>query len=366
MSDLLSRRALNRATLDRQLLLGRTDLSIAQVLTRVVGMQAQNPNPPYYGLWARIEGFTTGQLADLVTKREVVRLSLMRCTIHLVTADDCLLLRPLLQPVHQRAILTAYGKMIDGLDPVRVNAVGRQLLESEPMTFAVLGERLAEHFPERDGHALAMVVRSLSPLVQVPPRGLWGFSGQAAHTTAESWLGRPLRTGASLDELFLRYLAGFGPASVKDVQTWSGLTRLGEVATRLRPKLRTFRDEHGAELFDLPDAPRPGEQAAAPVRFVAEFENMLLSYADRTRIIAEEHRKKIFTVNGLVPGTFLLDGFAAGTWKVAATRKAASLTLRPFGKLTKKDTAALQREGAHLLQFAAPGLPHDIVFADPW
>ena len=150
MSDLLSRRALNRATLGRQLLLGRSDLTIAQVLTRVVGMQAQNPNPPYYGLWARIEGFTTDQLAALVTRREVVRLSLMRSTIHLVTADDCLLLRPLLQPVHERGMLTTYGKMIDGLDPARINMVGRELLESSPMTFAVLGERLAAHFPGRD------------------------------------------------------------------------------------------------------------------------------------------------------------------------------------------------------------------------
>ncbi|GIH04125.1 hypothetical protein Rhe02_21920 [Rhizocola hellebori] len=366
MIDLLSTRALNRATLERQLLLSRAGLSIAQVLTRVVGMQAQNPNPPYYGLWARIEGFTADQLAAQVTARQVVRLSLMRGTIHLVTADDCLLLRPLLQPVHERGMLAAYGKQLDGLDPAQVNTAGRRLLEDQPMTFAVLGEALSRTFPGRDPHALAMVVRTLSPLVQVPPRGLWGFSGQAAHTTAESWLGRPLRTDAGLDELFLRYLAGFGPASVRDVQAWSGLTRLGEVATRLRPKLRVFRDEAGVELFDLPDSPRPGEQTGAAVRFVAEFENMLLSYADRTRIIAEEHRKKIFTVNGLVPGTFLLDGFAAGTWKVAATRKAASLTLRPFAKVTKKDAAALEREGARLLQFAAPGVPHDIAFGTPW
>jgi hypothetical protein len=366
VSDLLSRRALNRATLERQLLLSHSTLTIAQVLTRVVGMQAQNPNPPYYGLWARIEGFTADQLAALVTARQVVRLSLMRSTIHLVTAEDCLLLRPLLQPMHERALLAGYGKQIDGLDPAAINAAGRELLESEPMTFAVLGQRLGRTFPGRDGHALAMVVRTLSPLVQVPPRGLWGASGQAAHTTAESWLGRPLRTDAVLDELFLRYLAGFGPASVRDVQAWSGLTRLGEVATRLRPTLRVFRDENGVELFDLPDSARPGEQAAAPVRFVAEFENMLLSYADRTRIIAEEHRKKIFTVNGLVPGTFLLDGFAAGTWKVTATRKAASLTLRPFGKVTKKDTSALEREGLRLLRFAAPNVPHDITFTTPW
>ncbi len=366
MSDRLGPRALNRATLDRQLLLARSTLSIPQALHAVAGMQAQAPNPPYYGLWTRLERFTADQLSALVTAREVVRLSLMRCTIHLVTADDGLLLRPLLQPVHDRGLQASYAKQLAGLDLAKVTAVGRQLLERTPMTFAALGTELAQHFPGHDGHALAMTLRNLAPLVQVPPRGLWGASGQATHTTAESWLGRPQRRDATVDELVRRYLAAYGPASVRDVQVWSGLTKLGEVAARLRPALRVFRDDNGVELFDLPDSPRPAPEVAAPVRFLAEFDNMLLSYADRTRIITEENRKKIFTVNGLVPGTFLLDGFAAGTWKVAATRHAATLTLRPFGKLSKKDSSALQREGLALLAFAAPGVPHDVAFGEPW
>lgn len=365
MGDLLSRRAINRATLDRQLLLRRSRLSIGEVLERVVGMQAQAPNPPYYGLWTRLADFTTDQLAELVNRREVVRIALMRSTIHLVTADDCLMLRPLIQPVHERGLQTGYGKAIADIDPASLVAAGRELVEKQPMTFATLGAELAARWPGRDTHALAMAVRTWAPLVGVPPRGLWGSSGQAAHTTAESWLARPLRTDATLDEMFIRYLAGFGPASVKDVQVWSGLTRLKEVADRLRSSLKVFRDENGVELFDLPTSSFVDEDEQAPVRFMAEFENMLLSYADRSRIISEEHRKRIFTPNGLIPGTFLVDGFVAGTWKIASKKASATLNIAPFAKLSKKDTAAVQAEGARLLDFAAAGAAHEIVFLQP-
>jgi len=251
--------------------------------------------------------------------------------------------------------LAGHAKRIEGLDMQAVLADAVQILEAEPVTFAVLGKRLAEKYPGADEQALGVLARTFAPLVQVPPRGLWGSSGQAAHTTARVWLGRDLPTGVSADEMVLRYLAGFGPASVADAQVWSGLTRLKEVFERLRPRLRTFRDGNGVELFDLPDSPRPGGDVDAPVRLVAEFENMLLSYADRSRIISEEHRKRIFTPNGLIPGTFLLDGVVAGTWRLTVKKKAALLEFSPFGKVSKRDRAALQAEGAALLAFAAPG-----------
>lgn len=359
MGEILDRRALNRATLQRQFLLRRVNKPVVDVLHQVVGMQAQLPNPPYFGLWARLTGFAPAMLSDLVTRREVVRLSLMRGTIHLVTVQDCLMVRPLLQGMHVRS-LGGWSKALGDVDIAAVTAAGRELVERQPLTFALLGAALAQRFPGSDAQALAMVVRMCVPLVQVPPRGLWGESGQAAHTSAEAWLGSPLRADSTVDELFLRYLAGFGPAGVKDAQVWSGLTRLREVAERLRPKLRTFRDDNGVELFDLPEAARPGPDVVAPVRFIAEWDNMLLSYADRSRIIADEHRKHIFTVNGVMPGPYLVDGMVAGTWKVVSGKDRSTLRIRPFGKTSTKDVDALHAEGAQLLKFAAPGASHDI------
>ena len=360
MTDVLTPRELNRATLERQFLLRRTDIPVSDVLTRVVGMQAQAPNPPYYGLWARLSSFHPDDLIKLVTGREVVRLSLMRGTIHLVNADDALPLRAVLQKTHERRFLTAHAKRIEGLEVQAVLAAAVEILEAEPLTFSVLGKRLADRFPGFDEQTLSSLARMLAPLVQVPPRGLWGYSGQATHTTARAWLGRDAPTATetaaedAAEDMVLRYLAGFGPASVADAQVWSGLTRLKEVFERLRPRLRTFRDVNGVELFDLPDSPRPGGDLDAPARIVAEFENLLLSYADRSRIISEDHRKRIFTPNALIPGTFLINGVVAGTWKLTATKKTALLELTRFGKVSKRDLAALEAEGARLLAFAAP------------
>src|SRR5215213_8127679 len=229
----------------------------------------------------------------------------MRNTVHLVSARDCLTLRPLVQPVIDRGLYgnRAHRAGVEGVDIEALSAAGRALLEERPRTAKELGVLLQERWPERDPASLARAIRHLVPLVQVPPRGVWGKSGPAAHTTAEAWLGRPLDRDPSLEEMVVRYLGAFGPASVKDAQTWSGLTRLREVFERLRPRLRTFRDEEGTELFDLPGAPRPDPDTPAPARFVAAFDNLILSHADRTRIIATEHRKAIASKNGMVPAT---------------------------------------------------------------
>ncbi len=365
---ILGNRALNRALLARQALLHRHTCSVAAMLELLVGMQAQAPQPPYVGLWSRLEGFRPELLSELIADRHAVRIVLMRGTVHLVTARDCLALRPVVQPVLDRVLLPGnpHGRGLVGLDLPPLLAAGRALVEERPRTLIELGAALHARWPDREPTALAQAIRALAPLVQVPPRGLWGGSGQATCTTAESWLGRPLATDPAPDALIVRYLAAFGPATIADAQAWSGLTGLRGAVERLRPQLRTFRDERGRELFDLPDAPRPDPDTSAAPRFIAEFDNLTLSHADRTRIIADNHRSWIGTKNGMIPGLILIDGFVGGIWRIARARDGATLTVTPFAPLAATDRHALGAEGARLLAFAAAGATaHDIRFADP-
>jgi len=359
--SVLGPRALNRALLERQFLLRRAKLPALEAVERLVGLQAQSPGAPYVGLWSRLEGFRFEDLAGLISRREVVRVVLMRSTIHLVTGDDCLALRPVVQPVLDRGLKGTFGRRLQGVDLDQVAAAGRVLVEERPRTFAELGPLLRERWPDHDPDALAMAVRTGVPLVQVPPRGLWGASGQATHTSAEAWLDRPASTDSRSDAMILRYLGAFGPATVRDVQVWSGLTGLRAAVERLRPGLLAFRDERGAELFDLPDAPRPDPDTPAPPRFLPEYDNLLLSHDDRTRVIADPHRPLVF-----MKGAVLVDGFVRGTWKIDRQKGAASLVVEPFAPLSKRDRAALADEGARLLAVAADGArAHDVRFSSP-
>ncbi len=353
--EVLGPRALNRALLERQMLLRRKEMVAIEAIEHLVGLQAQAPDPPYVGLWARLEGFRPEELSRLILDRRAVRVALMRNTVHLVSASDCLTLRPLVQPAIDRNLYSGRARRaaLEGMDVGRLVTAGRELLDERPLTAKELGALLGERWPERDPAALARAIRHLVPLVQVPPRGIWGEGGPAAHATVEGWLGRPLDPNPSPEEMVSRYLGAFGPASVKDAQTWSGLTRLEEFFERLRPRLRTFRDASGTELFDLPDAPRPDPDTPAPARFVAAFDNLILSHADRTRIVADEHREAIASRNGMVPATFLVDGFVCGTWKAERTRGKTTLDIRPFETLSRKDRDALAQEGERLLRFVA-------------
>jgi hypothetical protein len=347
----LTRRALNRALLSRQLLLRRAKLSPAQAIERLVGLQAQATTPPYFALWTRLDGFRREQLTKLLTDRRVVRLALMRSTLHLVTADDCMALRPVLQPMLERAFArSVHARAVSGLDLDDVAKVARDLIEAEPLTNADLGRALADRWPGVDVTALLQAVRARLAVVQLPPRGVWGVGGQPTGTTAETWLGRPF-AAVGPDDLVLRYLAAFGPASVADAQTWSGLTRLREVFDRLRPQLRTFADENGAELFDLPTARRPHPDTPAPVRFLPEFDNSLLSHADRTRLIAAEHRRHVFTANGIIRGTVLVDGFVAATWKLGSD----ALTVTPLTAF--RDHDEVEAEARRVADFADAEVP---------
>jgi len=366
-SDGLTRRELNRALLARQLLLKPdTRHDAVAAVEHLVGLQAQAPFPPYYGLWSRLDGFQPDDLAALISDRKVVRIALMRGTIHLVSARDCLPLRAVMQPVLDRAFRTNHGKRLTGVDLAELAMRGRELVDAEPRTFSELGKALADRWPGNPPADLAQGVRALVPLVQVPPRAIWGKAGTPRHTSAESWLSgdalAPAPAAPGLDHagLIRRYLAAFGPATVQDIQAWSGLTGLRAVAEALRPTLVTFRDETGAELFDLPDAPRPPGDCPAPVRLVAEFDNLVLSHADRTRIFAGADMARMYSINGIVPGSVLVDGFIAGIWRIATARKSATLTIELWQDT--HDLKALTGEAERLLAFAAPGTPHDIRF----
>ncbi|MFJ2720549.1 winged helix DNA-binding domain-containing protein [Streptomyces sp. NPDC087437] len=364
-APVLGVRALNRATLERQLLLRRAPLPAKAAVEHLVGLQAQNVKPPYYALAARLDGFAPERLSELMAGRETVRIVTLRSTIHTHTADDCLTLRPLVQGARERE-LNQFRKGLDGVDLDRLTALVRHLVETEPRTMTQLRAALGAEWPDADPQALGVAARCRLPLVQVTPRGLWDRSGQVALTTAEHWLGRPtgfppgLADGddpTALEATVLRYLAAFGPASVRDMQTWAGLTRMRPVFERLRPRFVTFRDDRGAELFDLPDAPRPDPDTPAPPRFLPEFDNLLLSHADRARVVPERYRGRNAQGN-LAHRTLLVDGFLAGVWKPEGD----TLVIEPFGRLTRDQRQDVTAEAEHMLAVLHPGAAYDIRF----
>jgi Winged helix DNA-binding domain len=358
----LSLRALNRATLDRQMLLSRSDRPVMQAVRHLCGLQAQTTHSWYAGLWSRLEDFDPQQVVTLMQDRQLVRIAAMRSTIHLVTADDALTMRPLLQSVGERSFASNWGKNLPGVDLAEVVTAGVALLEEHSMTFNDLGKRLAEKWPDRDGASMAQAVRTYAALVQPPPRGLWGRSGQAVHTPIQHFLGRPLATDASIDELILRYLAAFGPASVQDAQTWSGLTRLGEVFERLRSRLIAYADEQGRELFDLPESPRPAEGVEAPIRFLYDYDNLLLSHADRTRVLSPAYRTLLWPPGNFVLGSVLVDGFVRASWKPEKSKGRMHLVVTSFEAFPARQRSAIEAEGRRLLEFLTPAAEHDVRF----
>jgi hypothetical protein len=349
--DSLTRRALNRALLARQLLLERHSLPAEQAIEHLVGMQAQVPADPYVGLWTRLATFGTDDLGVLLEQRRAVRATTMlRTTIHLFSARDALSVRAVLQPVAERQF--GYGQFARALRGVPIDEVvaeGRRLLAEEPLTMAELGRRLARSWPDRDPGPLSYAVRYLVPLVQIPPRGIWGRSGQAISALTEQWLERVPAATLTIDQLVVRYLVAFGPATAADIQTWSWLTGIRSVLERLRPQLRTFRDEAGRELFDVPDGLLPDPATPAPVRFLPEYDNIQLSHADRSRILVAEHRGQPF-----MKGFILVDGFASATWQVTREGKAATLQVHLYKPISRPDRAELRDEGARLLTFMHP------------
>ncbi len=377
----LSQRALNRATLDRQLLLRRHDLPALQALQHLAGLQGQAPLAPYVGLWTRLSGFTPQELANLYSERAVVRAPIMRATVHLVDAADYVAFRALFSPLLAGILRTNFARKLPGVDLEALAAQAAELIALRPHTRAELARTLAPRWPDADPLSLAYAATSLVPALQVPPRGIWGKSAQATWACAQSWLGVPLdpanapsatissssssssaasaaasaaststssAAASPVERLVLRYLAAFGPATVADAQTWSGLTRLREVTHRL--ELRTLRGPDGAELLDLPGIALPDEDVPAPPRFLPEFDNLLLSHADRRRVIPVDRPVPLWTGNGGTQGTLLIDGVWDAVWKIAGQ----VLTVTPFRRLTADEKSAIAGEGARLLAFTCP------------
>lgn len=332
-------------------------MSAEAAVAHLVGLQAQVPLDPYLALWSRLDGFDPKALGVAVESRALVRLVVMRGTIHLVTAADALELRPLMQPVLTAELRrhSAHGPVLDGVDLAPILALGRAALAQQPRSGAQLRAIMAEQVPGVDPAAAVYACRCLLPLVQVPPRGVWGKSAQVTLAHLEDWVEAPLASAPSIDAVVLRYLTAFGPATVADVATWCRLTGLRAVLERLRPELRTFRDERGRELFDLPDASRPSPDVPAPVRVLPEYDNLLLSHADRSRF-----GHGVAGATGPVKGVVLVDGFGRGVWHFEENAMVVE-----HAPLTREQRASVSEEVGRAARFLRRDSDVRLVALDP-
>lgn len=347
----LDRRTLNRTLLARQLLLERADGDPLELVERLVGLQTQVPLDPYVACWARLRSFDPQTLGRALLDRRAVRMTLLRATLHLVSRADAVRLRPLLQGMLERAFRSSpFSRELADLDLAPVLERGVELVERRPLTLAQLRQELAEEWPGHDSNALAYAVRYLVPLVQVTPRGVWGQTLQPTVTTLTSWLGDDATIDSSVDELVLRYLRAFGPASTADVRTWSWLADIRPVVERLRPRLCVYRDETGRQLYDAADGLFADPAIPVPVRFLGQYDNVFLSHADRGRIIDAVRWDASFAHRGVL----LVDGFVAGAWKLGERGSDATLTVEIRAGRRSSQRRQVREEAGRLLAFLSP------------
>jgi hypothetical protein len=359
----LNTRALNRATLARQLLLDHADVPVLDAVAHLCGLQAQEPQEPFIGLWSRLRAFDPAVLSDLLTGRRVVRTHLMRRTVHLLTAEDALAWRARHDTMLRQRVLGVYRRELAGIHLDELATAGRALMaDDEPRSMTELTRALAERWPDPAPRALGeMLISALVPMVQLPPRGLWRTKAGVRNVPLSSWLGReidpPPPTGSDPvgEALVRRYLAAFGPATTADLRAWCGLAGLPAAVAAVREHLVAFRDERGRELLDLPDAPRPDPDTPAPVRFLPAFDNAILGYDDRSRIIDTAHRG--LSVAGA--RVVLVDGRVAATWTV----KADTVTVTPLHHFSRADRTAVAEQGRELASFLSDNNSHRVKIA---
>jgi hypothetical protein len=340
----LTQRELNRALLARQLLLERVKLPVARAVERVGGLQTQDSRSGYLGLWSRLEGFAREDLTRALERRSVVQGTVMRITIHTVTAHDYWLFTEGIREDRRESWKQSHAKRADMNKMPSVARRAESLLSEGPQWRREVIEELDIDASTFNGIGMWI------DLLRAPPSGTWERPRADLYVTADKWLKRKAATEEEgREHLLRRYLGAFGPATLKEAANWAGLPTkaLAPAAERLR--LRRFRAEDGAELLDLPRAPLPDPETPAPPRFLPPWDATLLAHARRAEILPEEHRAKVF--NPKTPHTltaFLVDGHAAGTWRFERGR----VKLDSFGRIPKDARKQLDEEAVRLAEFA--------------
>jgi hypothetical protein len=347
--EILSTRQLNRATLARQMLLERSDMSVTNAVRFLGGLQAQQSNDPYIGLWSRLNGFTHQELTALIVDKTLARATTMRGTLHLHTAGDLVGFRALVQGFLEAMWKSNFLKRFGSEDKAKVHRAGVRILDKGPITSGDLGKQLKAKFPTAEPLSLSVLLQMSETLIQVPPTRLWGNGSAPKLVRVENWL-PDVKPSLSRVDLVRRYLAAYGPASINDMQIWCRLTKLSTQFKALEDELVVFEGEDGRVLYDLPDAPRPAADTPAPVRFLPLYDNVYLGYDNRRRMLMEEDLARLNLFTDFKPSV-LIDGVIAAGWVVSRKKDAARLEIEPYHKLTKAQSRYVQREGEAFLRF---------------